>query len=97
MFACGEMEPYCSHEIYQRSMENIVPHVSGIISVVQEGRFRLSADDGRSIPFTLASNASLEPQDLPSLLAGPRVQVDYTAADGLNVLVAHDIAFARAT
>ena len=74
-----------------------MPRISGIISVVQEGRFRLSSDDGRSIPFTLASNSSVEPQDLPLLLAGPRVQIGYSAADALNVLVAHKIDVAGAT
>ncbi|SFH26630.1 hypothetical protein SAMN04488020_10911 [Palleronia marisminoris] len=74
-----------------------MPRISGIISVVQEGRFRLSSDDGRSIPFTLASHATLEPQDLPSLLAGPRVLVSYTAASSPNVFVAHEIAFTSAT
>lgn len=78
-------------------MENLVTRISGVISVVQEGRFRLSSDDGRSIPFILASHASLEPQDLSSLLSGPRVDVSFTAADGLNVLVAQDITLAEAT
>lgn len=70
--------------------------ISGIISVVQEGRFRLSSDDGRSILFTLSSRAALEPQDLPSLLAGPRVEVGFTTADGVNALVAQDITLAEA-
>ena len=71
--------------------------ISGIISVVQEGRFRLSSDDGRSIPFTLSNHAALEPQDLPSLLGGPRVEVGFTAADGVNALVAQDVTLASAT
>ena len=79
-----------------RSMESVVPHISGIITVVQEGRFRLSSDDGRSILFTLASDASLEPQDLPPLLAGPRVEVLYAEARGRKALTAHDIRWSRA-
>lgn len=81
----------------KKAWGNLVSRISGVISVVQEGRFRLSSDDGRSIPFTLASQASLEPQDLSSLLAGPRVDVRFAAADGLNVLVAQDITLAEAT
>ena len=68
-----------------------MPHISGIISVVQEGRFRLSADDGRSILFTLASSAPLEPQDLPGLLAGPRVEVVCTEQGNRRAMTAHRI------
>ena len=37
---------------------------TGVISVVQEGRFRLDTDEGRSLHFTLDRNAPIEPQDL---------------------------------
>jgi len=39
----------------------------GVIILVEEGRFALVRDDGRVMPFLLAHNASLEPQDLPLL------------------------------
>ena len=68
-----------------------VQHEFGVITVVQEGRFRLSSDDGRSILFALDRHASIEPQDLPSFLAGPRVGVAYSEAPGRKSLTAHDI------
>lgn len=74
-----------------------MPRISGIITVVQEGRFRLSSDDGRSILFTLSSHAPLEPQDLPWLRGGARVEVGFTTAAGVNALVAQDISLAEAT
>jgi hypothetical protein len=43
----------------------------GVIILVHEGRFALVKDDGRVMPFLLAHNASLEPQDLPRLTARP--------------------------
>lgn len=52
--------------------------VTGIVTVVQEGRFRLSSDRGRSLLFTLHHSASIEPQDLPSVLGRARVEVGYT-------------------
>jgi hypothetical protein len=68
-----------------------VARISGIISVVQEGRFRLSTDDGRSILFTLASNATLEPQDLQRLVAGPRVEIIFNAQRGRKAVTAHRV------
>lgn len=63
----------------------------GIITVVQEGRFRLSSDDGRSLLFTLDRHAPLEPQDLPALAGSVRVAVACTPSPGLKALTAHDI------
>lgn len=65
--------------------------MSGIVTVVQEGRFRLATDDGRSILFTLDASATIEPQDLPDLLARGRVGVAYSTPTGRKALVAHGI------
>ncbi|WP_152527962.1 hypothetical protein [Lutibaculum baratangense] len=74
----------------------------GIITVVQEGRFRLSREDGSSELYILHRNAPLEPQDLKPLAArGTRVRVRYEDAPGVVAGLAHDIlpatnpAFAR--
>lgn len=64
---------------------------TGFITVVQEGRFRLATDDGRSLLFSLDAHARIEPQDLPAFLAGPRVRVDHRAAAGLGLRAAQDI------
>ncbi len=66
-------------------------HVAGIVTVVQEGRFRLATDDGRSVLFTLAHDAAIEPQDLPDLLGRGRVHVACSAASGRNAMVAHGV------
>ncbi len=63
----------------------------GIITIVQEGRFRLVADDGRSHLFVLHRNASVEAQDLPSLVEGDEVGVAYTATRGVKALTAHEV------
>ena len=65
-------------------------HEFGVITVVQEGRFRLSSNDGRSLLFALDRHASLEPQDLPALLTR-RVEVAYTEATARRSLTAHAI------
>ena len=64
----------------------------GVISIVQEGRFRLVTHDGRVLPFLLSHKAAAEPQDLPPLMrAAKRVRVDYTEARHLISGVAHRI------
>jgi hypothetical protein len=68
-----------------------VQHVSGIVTVVQEGRFRLATDDGRSVLFTLDHRAQIEPQDLPDLIGRARVDVTYTTTSGRKALIAHDL------
>jgi formate dehydrogenase major subunit len=61
----------------------------GTVGSVQETRFRLTTDDGRSLAFVLAANASVEPQDLPRLMEqGVRVAVHYRKAGGRQTLVA---------
>jgi hypothetical protein len=75
-------------------MEVLVRRISGIITVVQEGRFRLSSDDGRSFLFTLSNGAALEPQDLPPLLQA-RVEVLCTERSDRKEMTAHRIEAAR--
>lgn len=66
-------------------------HAFGVITVVQEGRFRLSTRDGRSLLFTLDHGAALEPQDLGRFLDRGRVAVAFTRSDGRKALTAHEI------
>jgi hypothetical protein len=64
----------------------------GIITVVQEGRFRLASEDGRSLLLTLAAAAPHEPQDVQALQAeGVRVGVVHEDAPGRASGVAHEI------
>ncbi len=67
-----------------------VQHEIGVITVVQEGRFRLSSDDGRSLLFVLDRHAAIEPQDLPALQM-QRVTVAYTTPQAREALAAHAI------
>jgi hypothetical protein len=63
--------------------------VRGRIIGVQEGRFRLVADDGRVMPFVLSHKAAAEPQDLPPLMAkAVRVRVSYSESRHLIADVA---------
>ena len=65
---------------------------TGIITVVQEGRFRLVGDDGVPKQFVLSHRAPLEPQDLPPLQRSQaRVAVRYEDSARLIAGVAHDV------
>ncbi len=69
--------------------------VTGIITLVQEGRFRLETDDGRPKLFMLSHSASLEPQDLPPLQRNQaRVTVEYEDAADLVAGIAHEVGLA---
>lgn len=58
--------------------------VTGTLMVVQEGRFRLRTDDGRTLLFLLSPSANIEPQDLPTLYErGRRLQINYKERRGL--------------
>jgi hypothetical protein len=53
--------------------------VSGYVNLIQEERFRLSLDDGRSFLFTLGRHASLGMPELEQLKQRhARVQVEFT-------------------
>src|SRR3546814_18383868 len=75
-----------------------VRSMTGTVTVVQEGRFQVRAVDGRAMLFLLASNASLEPQDLPALAErAARVTLRYSTPDGLIAAgLAHDVTLPRA-
>jgi len=66
--------------------------ITGIITVAQEGRFRLIGDDGHPMQFTLSYDAELEPQDLgPLQAAQARVTVHYDPSESLIAGIAHRI------
>lgn len=64
--------------------------VIGIISVIQESRFRLDTDEGRSLQFTLAARAPIEPQEL-SRFSGRRVAVESDGVIGMSGYRARNI------
>jgi hypothetical protein len=65
--------------------------VTGVITLVQETRFRLVTDQGQGKLFLLSHDAPLEPQDLPDLQRDEtRVTVHFTDADDLIAGIAHD-------
>ncbi len=75
-----------------------MPTVSGVITAVQEERFRLLTDAGNTFLFTLSRHAPLSGQDLCRLhAANSRVAVRYAGipdlasgqADDVTVLDAH--------
>ena len=73
-------------------VEGNVETADGVITVVQEGRFKLVTDEGRVMHFMLAHDAALEPGDLPALArAQTRLRVGYTRPDHLIAAVAHDL------
>jgi hypothetical protein len=62
----------------------------GIITVAQEGRFRLMTRDGRSHVYLLAPDCAVEAQDLPALARRQaQVRVTYEQTDTLTAGVAH--------
>ena len=66
--------------------------VCGHVTAVQEGRFRLLADDGSVRSFVLSHRAAAEPQDLPQLqTSGTRVRIAYSDAPHLIAAVAERI------
>jgi hypothetical protein len=66
--------------------------VTGVITTVQETRFRLVTDGGRGKLFLLSAGAPLEAQDLEDLQrAQTRVTVHFTDAREMIAGVAHDL------
>jgi hypothetical protein len=58
--------------------------MAGVVSIVQEGRFQLTGDDGVSHLFTLSPSAAMEPAGLQTLLrARSKVCVSYKAAPAM--------------
>ena len=65
----------------------------GVITLAQEGRFKLVTDAGRVMHFVLAHDAAIDPEDLPPLAqAQTRLRVAYTRPDHLIAAVAHGLA-----
>jgi hypothetical protein len=69
-----------------------MPTISGYISAVQEGRFRLLTDDGRTFLLTLSHHAALDGQDLCGLQGShDRVTVEFEGPPNLASAVAYRI------
>ena len=67
---------------------------TGVIDLVQEGRFRLALPDGRSMLFVLSHDAGLDPQDLPRLQEdGLAVTVHFDRGPHLDARIAHDLSW----
>jgi hypothetical protein len=66
--------------------------MTGVVTVVQEGRFRLVGDDGIPRQFVLSHRAKLEPQDLGPLQRDQaHVRVRYAKSRALIAGIAHDL------
>ncbi|HWX47594.1 MAG TPA: hypothetical protein VNZ61_06040 [Roseomonas sp.] len=66
--------------------------MEGVVTIVQEGRFQLTDDDGVSHLFLLSHRAAVEPDQLPPLQHHQaRVRVHYTPARNLIGFVAHSV------
>ena len=64
----------------------------GVITLVQEGRFKLVTDENQVLHFVLAHDAAIEAQDLPPLAQRQtRVRVVYTRPTHLTAVVAHTL------
>ncbi len=73
---------------------NTFKDVNGIITLVQEHRFRLEEDMGRHRLFILTHDAALEWSDLHDMaLRGCRVSVRYTDNDKLIAASAHAVTY----
>lgn len=67
-------------------------HVLGIVTIVQEGRFRLATPDGRSLHFVLGHQAKTAAQDIADLCARMApVRVAFDTIQGRSNLVAHQV------
>lgn len=69
--------------------------MTGIVTIVQEGRFQLTDDDGVSHLFILSPSAAAETEQLtPLQRRQARVSVRYKPASNLIGNVAHTISVA---
>jgi hypothetical protein len=70
----------------------VMNETEGTVTIVQEGRFQLSDDDGVSHLFILSYAATAEPEQLQALQRQQaRVRVRYTSAPNLIGRVANVI------
>jgi len=65
--------------------------LTGTVTVVQERRFRLLDEEGRSHLFVLAHDAPVEPASLQRRIAGAPVTVRYRRAPDLIALIASNV------
>jgi hypothetical protein len=66
--------------------------VAGVITVVQERRFKLARDDGGHELFVLAANAPVDADAVQRWqVAGARVRVTWRPASGLVARIAQDV------
>jgi hypothetical protein len=76
-------------------MKAALKTMTGTITIVQEGRFKMEPDDGQPMLFVLSHSAPIEPQDLPGLQRSQaRVTVRYEDSGTLIAGVVHDIGWA---
>ena len=72
--------------------ESAMAEMDGVVTIVQEGRFQLTDDQGASHQFILGRTALAETEQLRSLQTRQaRVSVKYSDAPGLIGLIAHRI------
>jgi hypothetical protein len=72
--------------------EAAIETMTGVVIVVQEGRFRVAGDDGIPRQFVLSHKARLEPQDLaPLQREQAHVCVRYAPSRSLIAGIAHDL------
>ncbi len=71
--------------------------MTGVVTIVQEGRFQLTDDQGASHLFILGPNAPSETRQLkPLAREQTRVRVHYKEAGRVIALMAHKIEIAGA-
>lgn len=76
----------------RRGNENVPHSMTGTVTIVQEGRFQMSDDDGVSHLFLLSPYASAETDQLAALQKRqPRIRVHYKPASNLIGSVASAI------
>jgi hypothetical protein len=79
-------------------MKSALKTMTGVITIVQEGRFKMEPEEGQPMLFVLAPSAPIEPQDLPGLQRSQvLVTVRYEDAGTLIAGVVHDIGWANPT
>ncbi|UEM03305.1 hypothetical protein JL101_025610 [Skermanella rosea] len=79
-------------------MKSALKTMTGTITIVQEGRFKMEPEDGQPMLFVLAPSAPVEPQDLPGLQRSQaRVTVHYKDADGRIAGIVQDMWLADGT
>ena len=69
-----------------------MPEMTGVVTIVQEGRFQLLDEKGVSHHFVLSSHAPAETEQLPPLARRQaKVRVKYEPAAGIIALKAQRI------